>query len=104
MFEVREKPRLVESAYLLSVIKREDERVGAESLLEELEELVRDYDIDQLVFTPSTLSLSLEQLGPDTGVGNLRISMVPISFVETVSQRAADEDGPLPLIDLREGR
>ena len=73
-------------------------------MVEELEELVRDYDIDQLVFTPSTLSLSLDQLGRDMGVGNLRISMVPISFAETVSQRAADEDGPLPLIDLGEGR
>ena len=73
-------------------------------MVEELEELVRDYDIDQLVFTPSTLSLSLEQLRRDMGVGNVRISMVPISFVETVSQRAANEDGLLPLIDLREGR
>ena len=73
-------------------------------LFEELEELVRDYDIDQLVFTPSTLSLSLEQLGRDLGVGNLRISMVPVSFAEAVAQRAADDDGPLPLIDLGEGR
>ena len=73
-------------------------------LVEELEELVRDYEIDQLVFTPSTLSLSLEQLGRDLGVGNLRISMVPVSFAEMVAQRAADDDGPLPLIDLGEGR
>ena len=73
-------------------------------LVEELEELVRDYEIDQLVFTPSTLSLSLERLGRDLGVGNLRISMVPVSFAEMVAQRAADDDGPLPLIDLGEGR
>ena len=73
-------------------------------LVEELEELVRDYEIDQLVFTPSTLSLSLEQLGRDLGVGNLRISMVPVSFAEMVAQRAADDDGPLPLIDLGQGR
>mgnify|MGYP003330379526 CR=1 FL=1 len=36
---------MVERAYLLSVIKREDEREGAESLLEELEELVKNLGI-----------------------------------------------------------
>ena len=45
MFEVKEKPRLVERAYLISVILREEERVNAESLLEELEELVSNLGI-----------------------------------------------------------
>ena len=45
VFEVREKPRQVERAYLISVIKREDQRGGAESLLEELEELVKNLGI-----------------------------------------------------------
>ena len=40
MFEVKEKPRLVEKAYLVAVILREEERANAESLLDELEELV----------------------------------------------------------------
>ncbi len=40
MFEVREKPKLVERAFLLSVIKREDEREEAQALVEELQELV----------------------------------------------------------------
>ena len=40
MFEVKEKPRLVEKAFLLAVVLREDERENAESLLDELEELV----------------------------------------------------------------
>ena len=39
MFEVKEKPRLVEKAFLLAVIVREDERDQAESLLDELDEL-----------------------------------------------------------------
>ncbi len=46
MFEVKEKPRLVERAYLLSVILRETERSEAESLLDELEELVSNLGID----------------------------------------------------------
>ncbi|MBT6618972.1 MAG: glycosyltransferase, partial [Gemmatimonadetes bacterium] len=36
-------------------------------MLGQLEELVRDYEIEQLVFTPSTMSLSLEQMGRDWG-------------------------------------
>ena len=45
MFEVKEKPRLVEKAYLLAVILREEERANAESLLEELDELVSNLGI-----------------------------------------------------------
>jgi GTP-binding protein HflX len=45
MFEVKEKPRLVEKAYLLAVILREEERANAESLLDELEELVSNLGI-----------------------------------------------------------
>lgn len=45
MFEVKEKPRLVERAYLVSVIQREDERLNALSMVEELEELVANLGI-----------------------------------------------------------
>lgn len=45
MFEVKEKPRLVERAFLLSVILREDEREEADSLLDELSELVENLGI-----------------------------------------------------------
>lgn len=45
MFEVKEKPRLVEKAFLVSVIMREDQREEAESLLEELSELVQNLGI-----------------------------------------------------------
>lgn len=45
MFEVKEKPRLVEKAFLLAVIVREDERDQAESLLDELDELVSNLGI-----------------------------------------------------------
>ena len=45
MFEVKEKPRLVEKAYLLAVISKEEERNNAESLLDELDELVSNLGI-----------------------------------------------------------
>jgi GTPase len=45
MFEVKEKPRLVEKAFLVSVILREDERDEANSLLDELAELVQNLGI-----------------------------------------------------------
>jgi len=46
MFEVKEKPKLVERAFLISVILHEDEREEAESLLEELSELVGNLGIE----------------------------------------------------------
>ena len=46
MFEVKEKPKLVERAFLISVIRREDEREEAESLLKELSELVGNLGIE----------------------------------------------------------
>jgi len=45
MFEVKEKPRLVEKACLLAVISKEEERKNAESLLDELDELVSNLGI-----------------------------------------------------------
>ena len=45
MFEVREKPKLVQRAYLISFIEHERDHQGAESLLDELEELVKNLGI-----------------------------------------------------------
>ncbi|MEE3258259.1 MAG: hypothetical protein VX293_03525, partial [Candidatus Latescibacterota bacterium] len=69
-------------------------------LVDELEGLVRDYAIDQLIFTPSTMSLSLEQLGRNWGAKSLRISMVPVSFAEMVASRGTNDAEPLPLIEI----
>ena len=58
MFEVKEKPRKVERAFLLSVIKRKDEEPNAISLLDELTELVINLGIkvvgSQIVRTRKT--------------------------------------------------
>ncbi len=45
MFEVKEKPKKVERAFLLSVISRKDEESRANSLLSELSELVENLSI-----------------------------------------------------------
>ena len=45
MFEVKEKPKKVERAFLLSVISRKDEESRAHSLLSELSELVENLSI-----------------------------------------------------------
>lgn len=45
MFEVKEKPKKVERAFLLSVIQRKEDEPEAESLLDELSELVENLSI-----------------------------------------------------------
>jgi GTP-binding protein HflX len=45
VFEVREKPKRVERAYLVSVVRRKDEESRAESLLDELAELTGNLGI-----------------------------------------------------------
>ena len=61
MFEVKEKPRLVEKAYLLAVISKEEERANAETLLDELDELVSNLGIK--VFHKK--SFAFERPSPD---------------------------------------
>ena len=46
MFEVKEKPRLVERAFLISCIDTENDRPEADSLLDELDELTRNLEIN----------------------------------------------------------
>jgi len=46
MFEVKEKPRLVEKAFLISCIDTESDRPEADSLLDELDELTRNLEIN----------------------------------------------------------
>ena len=45
MFEVKEKPRLVERAFLISCVHSEKDRKEAESLLDELDELTQNLGI-----------------------------------------------------------
>ena len=111
MFEVREKPRLVERAYLLSVIKREDERDGAESLLEELEELVKNLGIQifkkQVVRTRKTFPGHLIGKGKlEEIVGQVKeLNCDVIIFDNEVSpsqQRNWEEESKVLVIDRHE--
>ena len=66
----------------------------------ELEELVRDFAIDHLVFTPSAMASFLEQ---PVQSRDLRVSMVPIAFAEMVADRGTHDSAPLPLVEIRSG-
>ena len=66
----------------------------------ELEELVRDFAIDHLVFTPSAMTSFLEQ---PVQSRDLRVSMVPIAFAEMVADRGTHDSAPLPLVEIRAG-
>ncbi len=69
----------------------------------ELEELVNDFAIDHLVFTPSAMASFLEQPVQSRGARDLRVSMVPIAFAEMVADRGARDSVPLPLVEIRSG-
>ena len=66
----------------------------------ELEELVRDFAIEHLVFTPSAMASFLEQ---PVQSRDLRVSMVPIAFAEMVADRGTHDSAPLPLEEIRTG-
>ena len=69
----------------------------------ELEELVNDFAIDHLVFTPSAMASFLEQPVQSRGSRDLCVSMVPIAFAEMVADRSAHGSAPLPLVEIRRG-
>ena len=66
----------------------------------ELEELVSDFAIDHLVFTPSAMASFLER---PVRSRDLRVSMVPIAFAEMVADRSAHDSAPLPLEEIKVG-
>ncbi len=70
----------------------------------ELEELVNDFAIDHLVFTPSAMSSFLERPVQAWEARGLRVSMVPIAFAEVVADRGVRDCAPLPLVEVRTGR
>ena len=73
-------------------------------LVDELQQLVRDYAIEQLIFTSGAVSLSLSPLGERWGRRNLRICMLPGSFAESGAGPLPTSAAELPLIELAPGR
>jgi GTP-binding protein HflX len=111
MFEVKEKPRLVQKAFLLSVILREDERKEAESLLEELAELVQNLGIK--VFQKTVVRIRKTYPGHILGKGKVEEIMNQVSelgcdviiFDNEISpgqQRNWEEEAKVLVIDRHE--
>lgn len=71
--------------------------VGA---LQELHELVSEYDIEQLVFTAPAVSCALDQLGLRWRLRGVRLRMLPESFAETTPVSTSSAIDQLPLIEL----
>ena len=69
-------------------------------LVDELRQLMRDYDIEQLIFTSEAASLSLAPLGERWGRRNLRICMLPASFAQPAADPLPESAADLPLIEL----
>lgn len=86
---------------------RGEEVAGAPVLgtAEELASLVREYDIDELIFTSATISHSLlQRVG--RGRGRLRLRLVPATFGALVQDEAPASLDDLPLVEVtpRRGR
>ena len=69
-------------------------------LVEELPQLLRDYEISELVFTESTLAHALPQARQGWRRRRLRIYMLPGSFAELAASRPLTSPAELPLIEI----
>ena len=69
-------------------------------LVDELQRLVRRYEVEQLIFTSATVSLSLDQLEGRWGRRNLRICMLPGTFADVDEEQFPASAGELPLIEI----
>lgn len=88
------------------VAERPEERGGVVAgrpvvgLVSELEELVRRYGIEQLVFTPGAVPGSLEEVGRRWGRRSPRLGMLPASFAGEVPPPESWPPLEPPLIEL----
>lgn len=69
-------------------------------LVDELPQLLRDYEIGELVFTESTLAHALPRARQGWRRRRLRIHMLPGSFAELAARRAPDTPAELPLVEI----
>lgn len=73
-------------------------------LADELQELVRKYNIDQLIFTSDAVPLSLAQMSQRWGHRGLRICMLPGSFSDLLEEQMPTLAEELPLIEIASKR
>jgi GT2 family glycosyltransferase len=67
-------------------------------LVEELPQLLRDYEVSEIVFTESTLAHALPQARQGWRRRRLRLHVLPGSFAELVAGQAPGS--PLPLVEI----
>jgi hypothetical protein len=67
-------------------------------LVEELPQLLRDYEVSEIVFTESTLAHALPQARQGWRHRRLRLHMLPGSFAELAARQAPGS--PLPLVEI----
>ena len=69
-------------------------------LVDELQQLVQEYAIDELIFTTGTVPYVLENLGKHKEGRALRIRMVPEAFTDLLGDWAPTTAEELPLIEI----
>jgi len=69
-------------------------------VMHELQKLVREYNIDDLVFTSGTISDFLQEAHRGWRSPKLRLCMVPESFAELVRTRRPSSMADMPLIEI----
>ncbi len=70
----------------------------------ELHALVRDYDIEQLVFTSAAAASAFDQLGPRWGLRGIRLRLLAASFADPARAAQVRSGAQLPLIELAANR
>ena len=105
MFEVKEKPRLVEKAFLISCIDTESDRPEADSLLDELDELTRNLEINvvgrEVVRVRKTSPRFILGKGKGKAIafeGSLKIKEICYIHAEGYSSSAL-KHGPFALVE-----
>ena len=71
--------------------------------IDQLEELVSQYSVDEVIFTPATISHSLKPLG-GRRMRSVHVRMVPAAFARLAAEVEPQSMDGLPLVEIRFGR
>ena len=71
--------------------------------IDQLEELVAEYSVDEVIFTSATISHSLKPLG-GRRMRSVHVRMVPASFPSLVEEIEPQSMNDLPLVEIRSRR
>jgi len=92
---------------LVGVVAEQRAAVGGElagvaiiGSVDDLARLVREYEVDDVLFTPESISRSLQQVGSGRRRSQLRLHMVPGILADEAARQPASLDD-LPLVGIR---